>query len=119
MVAHPSGGCPPQTSSASRSIETTRFASSSSSASTARCRGPPSGSTHPDLQTSSGPRMPNSTGPVSPATASAAITHPARLSPPAARASGLDHSTTRPAAGPPLFQATVQADPKAIPLAPR
>ena len=47
-MAHPSGGCPPQTSSASRSIDTTRFASSSSSASTARCRGPPSGTARPD-----------------------------------------------------------------------
>ena len=71
------GGCPPRgwvppgMSSASRSIDTTWFASRSSSASTARCRGPPSGTIRPDLETSSGPRMPNVADPVSPANASA------------------------------------------------
>jgi hypothetical protein len=119
-VTHPSGGSPPQTSSASRSIDTTRFASSSSTASTALCRGPPSGTTHPDLETSNGPRMPNSAHAISPATGSAAIRTPARPLLPSRPGKRLPTIAPpgRPP-GPPLVQAAVQADPKAIPVASR
>ena len=44
----------------SRSRDTTRFALSSSSASSARCFGPPAGTTAPSTRTVSGPRMRNS-----------------------------------------------------------
>ena len=71
-----SGACPSHTSSTSRSTDTTRFAWSSSTPSTARCRGPPSGTARPDLSTSSGPRTPNASGPAWPAASSGAITHP-------------------------------------------
>ncbi len=52
-----------------------RFACTSSSASTARCRGPPSGTARPDLDTSNGPSMPNASGAGSRASGSSAITH--------------------------------------------
>src|SRR5829696_3201088 len=55
------GGPSGQSSSMSRSAETTSFARVSSSASSARCLGPPSASVRPCSTTSSGPRIRNST----------------------------------------------------------
>ena len=75
LVTEASGACPSHTSSTSRSADTTRFAWSSSTASTARCRGPASGTARPDLSTSSGPRIPKASGPVWPAASSGVITH--------------------------------------------
>ena len=122
MVAQPSGGCPAQMSSASRSIDTTRLASSSSSASTARCRGPPSGTERPARETSRGPRMPNSVNPVSAATASAAITLPRPVvpRPPGQRLSPFHHLIRHPVHHwPGGFRVGFQADAKAIPVATR
>ena len=52
--------CSANSSPISRSRETTRFALSSSSASSARCFGPPIGTATPSTRTASGPRIPNS-----------------------------------------------------------
>ena len=68
------GGSAPQSSSISRSAETTSFARVSRSASSVRCLTPPSGSTRPCSTTSSGPRMRNST--FSPSLRSAATLTP-------------------------------------------
>ena len=54
-----SGGASPQSSSISRWVETTRFASSRSSASTARCLRAPRSSLTPSRSASSGPRSRN------------------------------------------------------------
>ena len=54
------GGSPAHSASISRSLETTRPASRSSSARSARCFVPPSGSDLPATTASSGPRILNS-----------------------------------------------------------
>lgn len=64
VLAAVGGGRPSQTSSTSRSAGTTVPASSSRRASTARWRGPPSGTRAPPEVTSSGPRIPNCIGAV-------------------------------------------------------
>ena len=89
------------------------FASSGSSASTARCRGPPSGTACPDRRTSNGPRKPHSPDLVSLATASAAIC-PAQYPALAARPTALPfHHSAAP------IPSGGQADPKAIPASTR